>query len=106
MKFDPPLLYRGGLSRHLYVATHGKTLDGDLVEASVKYDVTAQFPPLVASIEITEGMVNAALIRFYGITRLADIDEVDASLDEQQEAMHDAIRVALSLVPSGEQDAP
>jgi hypothetical protein len=51
MKFDPPLLTTGPLSGKVYVVTHGKHLDGGVVQASVKYDVTDQFEALAASRE-------------------------------------------------------
>lgn len=52
MKFDPPRLSIGGLSGRVYVTTHGKIIgekDGrELIESSVKYDVTEQFDALAA----------------------------------------------------------
>jgi len=48
MKFDPPLLMEGSLTGAVYVVTHGKILDGGIVESSIKYDVTDQFDALVA----------------------------------------------------------
>ena len=51
MKLDPPRLTRSPLSGAVYVVTHGKivgTKDGqEIVESSVKYDVTDQFDVLV-----------------------------------------------------------
>lgn len=52
MKFDPPILSRGGLTGRIYVITHGKVLPhptraGEtLIEASKKYDVTDQYEAL------------------------------------------------------------
>jgi hypothetical protein len=50
MKFDPPRLTRGPLSGRIFVVTHGKVLAnderGEVIEASVKYDVTDQFAAL------------------------------------------------------------
>jgi hypothetical protein len=52
MKFDPPRLTRGPLSGAIFVVTHGKIVgekDGrELVESSVKYDVTDQYEALKA----------------------------------------------------------
>lgn len=52
MKFDPPRLSVGGLSGRVYVTTHGRIVgekDGlELIESSVKYDVTDQFEALIA----------------------------------------------------------
>lgn len=53
MKLDPPRLSIGGLSGRVYVTTHGKiievTEDGrELIESTVKYDVTDQFDALAA----------------------------------------------------------
>jgi hypothetical protein len=53
MKFDPPRLMRGPLSGRIYVVTHGKILSHDTdrrerIQASLKYDVTAQFNALYA----------------------------------------------------------
>lgn len=50
-KFDPPRLSIGGLSGRVYVTTHGKILGVDdrgreLIQSSVKYDVTEQFDAL------------------------------------------------------------
>lgn len=47
-KLDPPRLSRGGLTGRIFVTTHGKILGHDaqgreLIESSVKYDVTEQF---------------------------------------------------------------
>lgn len=53
-KFDPPLLVEGALSGSVFVVTHGKRrphptiADEELIEASVKYDVTDQFEELAA----------------------------------------------------------
>lgn len=51
-KLDPPRLSVGGLSGRVYVTTHGKILgekDGrELIQSSVKYDVTEQFDALSA----------------------------------------------------------
>lgn len=51
-KLDPPRLSVGGLSGRVYVTTHGKIIgrrDGrELIESSVKYDVTEQFDTLAA----------------------------------------------------------
>lgn len=53
-KFDPPLLVEGPLSGAVFVITHGKRrphpmIPGEeLIEASVKYDVTDQFEGLAA----------------------------------------------------------
>lgn len=52
-KFDPPRLSIGGLSGRVFVTTHGKILGHDeqgreLIESSVKYDVTDQFHALAA----------------------------------------------------------
>jgi hypothetical protein len=56
MKFDPPILSRGGLSGRIYVITHGKeephpnaeraAQGHTLITASVKYDVTEQYEAL------------------------------------------------------------
>lgn len=46
MKFDPPQLRIGGLSKRVLVITHGKeieTASGPGIEASRKYDVHKQF---------------------------------------------------------------
>jgi hypothetical protein len=48
VKLDPPLLTRGPLSGRIYVVTHGKVLEGGIVESSVKYDVTEQYESLKA----------------------------------------------------------
>lgn len=51
-KFDPPRLSVGGLSGRVYVTTHGRIIgeqDGrELIESSVKYDVTEQFDALAS----------------------------------------------------------
>lgn len=50
MKFNPPRLSVGGLSGRVYVTTHGKIVgekDGrELIESTIKYDVTDQFEAL------------------------------------------------------------
>jgi hypothetical protein len=56
VKFDPPILSRGGLSGRVYVITHGKVephpnpeyaaRGESMVTASRKYDVTEQFDAL------------------------------------------------------------
>lgn len=52
-KLDPPRLSIGGLSGRVFVTTHGKILGHDdegreLIESSVKYDVTEQIEALLA----------------------------------------------------------
>jgi len=94
MKFDPPYLYRGGLSGRVFVATHGKKLPGQIVEASVKYDVTDQYAGLTASLPVSDGMVNVALLRFHGVSHLSDIDD---NLKAAAEAMRGALLAALSI---------
>jgi hypothetical protein len=51
-KFDPPRLSIGGLSGRVYVTTHGRIIgekEGrELIESTVKYDVTDQFDALAA----------------------------------------------------------
>lgn len=57
MKFDPPILSRGGLSGRIYVITHGKIEphptkpEQTLITASKKYDVTDQFEALTDASE-------------------------------------------------------
>lgn len=49
-KFDPPILTEGPLSDRVYVVTHGKIIEREgapnIVQASVKYEVTEQFDQL------------------------------------------------------------
>ncbi len=58
MKLDPPRLSVGGLSGRVYVTTHGKIIgemDGrELIESSVKYDVTDQFDALAAERAVSD----------------------------------------------------
>jgi hypothetical protein len=57
MKLDPPRLTRGPLSGKVFVVTHGKIVGvsteaphHEIINASVKYDVTEQFDSLVAQL--------------------------------------------------------
>lgn len=57
MKLIPPRLHLGPLSGSVYIITHGKIIEpateskGELIEATVKYDVTDQFIALKNQIE-------------------------------------------------------
>lgn len=67
MKLNPPLLLRSDLTGCVYIVTHGKERPNPngtskpIIEASVKYDVTAQFNTLARERQ-------AALNRAYGTT--------------------------------------
>jgi hypothetical protein len=62
-KLDPPRLSVGALSGRVYVTTHGKIIgekDGrELIQSTVKYDVTEQFDALSRERQADEPKASA-----------------------------------------------